>query len=195
MTIRQAKRAMRRHTIASILAMEAGERERQQASLVSAFPTLPGFEEAATVLLYASAFVEEIDTTDLFGMALDRGKRVVCPSVDRERGRLLLFEIRDPSSDLEAGVLGIPEPRPGSREVHARSIDWALVPGVAFDGLGHRLGRGGGFYDRLLPSLRPETPRWALAFDAQWVDAVPVESHDQPLGGIFSPGREVILTR
>ena len=69
------------------------------------------------------------------------------------------------------------------------------MPGLAFDAEGFRLGRGKGHYDRLLPTLRPEAPRWALALGPQWVDALPVEAHDQPLDGILGVGRAAIRPR
>ena len=67
-----------------------------------------------------------------------------------------------------------------------------LVPGLAFDARGYRLGRGAGHYDRLLPRLRPEVSRWALILDCQWVEDLPVEPHDIPLDGVVSPGREIV---
>jgi 5-formyltetrahydrofolate cyclo-ligase len=85
--------------------------------------------------------------------------------------------------------MGIPEPGRHLAEVAPEEIDWALVPGLAFDDRGFRLGRGAGYYDRLLPTLRPDAPRWALAYDCQWIEALPNESHDQPLDGIVSPGK------
>ena len=97
------------------------------------------------------------------------------------------IEIDDLDADLEPGTLGIPEPAPDCPEVEPEAVDWVLVPGLAFDAAGYRLGRGAGHYDRLLPTLRPDAPRWALAFDCQWVDDLPVEPHDVPLDGIVSP--------
>jgi 5-formyltetrahydrofolate cyclo-ligase len=67
-----------------------------------------------------------------------------------------------------------------------------LVPGLAFDATGHRLGRGAGHYDKLLPGLRPEVPRWALILDVQWSEDLPVEPHDQPLDGVADFRRMVL---
>ena len=60
-------------------------------------------------------------------------------------------------------MLGIPEPRPDLPEVPPAAVDWALVPGLAFDERGFRLGRGAGYYDRLIPLLRPDAICWASA--------------------------------
>ena len=69
------------------------------------------------------------------------------------------------------------------------------MPGLGFDDLGFRLGRGAGHYDRLLPLLRPDAPRWALALDCQWVEDLPVEPHDVPIDGVVSPGKTVTRRR
>ena len=103
--------------------------------------------------------------------------------------RLRLYQVGDPDTDFRRGTLGIPEPRKSCPTVAPEEVDWVLVPGLAFDGRCYRLGRGAGHYDRLLPTLRPDTPRWSLALDCQWVDALPVEPHDVPLDGVVSPTR------
>src|SRR5262249_22073797 len=147
------------------------------------------------VLLYITAFPEEIDTKAMVDLALAMGKRLICPRVDRKARQLRLHWVEDLNADLVPGTLGIPEPRPGTREVAPGEVDWVLVPGLAFDGCGYRLGRGAGHYDRLLPTLRPEVARWALALDCQWIDALPVEPHDVPLDGVISPTRSVYSAR
>ena len=179
---------MRKETVARILAMDHADRTCQQEAIESFFFDLSGFANAETVLLYVSAFPEEIATKRLLEISREMGKRVLCPRVDRVRG-LRLFEVTEGRSALVPGAMGIPEPRLDLPEIKPDQVDWALVPGITFDVRGYRLGRGKGYYDRLLPSLRPDAVSWALAFDPQWVDAVPVEPHDHPLHGIASPGR------
>jgi 5-formyltetrahydrofolate cyclo-ligase len=185
------KATIRRETIARIMALSEADREFQEATLTRQFATLPGLDRAEFVLLYASAFPEEIHTAAMLNWVLAQGKRLVCPRVDRKAKQLRLHEIVNPAEDFQPGTLGIPEPRRGCPLVDPAKIDWVLVPGLAFDGRGFRVGRGAGHYDRLLPKLRPEVPRWALILDPQWVDEVPDEPHDEPLDGIISPSREV----
>ena len=184
MDIKARKSQIRREVVAKILAMDPQDRAARELALARRFAELPGFDRAGTVLLYVSAFPEEFDTRPMIRLAIERGKRVVLPTVDRRLKTLRLFEVADFDHDLIPGHRGIPEPRPGCPEVDPLDVDWALVPGLAFDLRGHRLGRGAGHYDRLLPKLRPEVPRWALILDAQWVDDLPVEAHDQPLDGV-----------
>jgi 5-formyltetrahydrofolate cyclo-ligase len=177
--------------VARILALDPDIRRRDEAALAARFATLPGLAAAETVLLYATAFPEEIATAPLLEQSLARGKRLVCPRVDRAGRRLRLFLIDDPRRDLTPGTLGIPEPRLECPEVEPAAVDWVLVPGLAFDRLCYRIGRGAGHYDRLLPTLRPDTPRWALILDCQWVEDLPVEAHDVPLDGVVSPAGEI----
>jgi 5-formyltetrahydrofolate cyclo-ligase len=184
---RAAKRALRRDAVAAILALDPEERRRQESALMALVPALPGFPGAGTVLLYARAFPEEIDTAPLLRAALEAGRRLVLPRVDRAARALRLHVVEDPGRDLRPGTLGIPEPDPGCPAADPRAIDWALVPGLLFDRRGYRLGRGAGHYDRLLPTLRPDATRWAIALDPQLVGALPVEPHDQPLDGVAGP--------
>ncbi|MGE5755066.1 MAG: 5-formyltetrahydrofolate cyclo-ligase [Planctomycetaceae bacterium] len=191
MDIPAQKRALRRAMARRILALGPDERRAQEEALAARFAALPGFESARTVLLYVTAFPEEIATGPLLRAALERGRRLVCPRVDRAERRLKLHQVEDLGRDLTPGTRGIPEPRPTCPEVAPDAIDWALVPGLAFDEHGYRMGRGAGHYDRLLPTLRLDAPRWALILDCQWVAPLPIEPHDVPLDGIISPGKEI----
>ena len=185
------KPLMRRQTIERILAMSSELRDRETRELIVRFPSLPGWITAGTVLLYANAFPEEIETGPLLELALNSGKRLLCPRVDRREKRLRLFEIHNLASDFEAGMLGIPEPKKTCQEVAPDEVEWVLVPGLAFDSRGFRLGRGAGHYDRLLPMLGQNVPKWALIFDSQWVETVPVEAHDVALDGVVSATRVI----
>jgi 5-formyltetrahydrofolate cyclo-ligase len=181
------KRVLRRAIVERLLAMDPLDRRAQEAELSARLAGLPGFAEAEVVLLYVSAFPEEIATAPLLQLALALGKRLACPRVDRPARRLRLAAIAHPDHDLTPGTLGIREPRADLPELAPDRIDWALVPGLAFDDRGYRLGRGGGYYDRLLPTLSPDAPRWALILEPQWVERLPVEPHDQRLDGVASP--------
>ncbi len=186
MDIPAQKKTLRRAMIERILELDPRERDRQEAVLAERFAGLPGLDGAQAVLLYVTAFAEEIATGSMLRRVLAQGKRLLCPQVDRAARRLRLYQVEDLKNDLEPGIWGIPEPRRGCLEVPPEVVDWVLVPGLAFDDRGFRLGRGAGHFDRLLPTLRPGVPRWALALDCQWVEALPTEPHDVPLDGIVS---------
>lgn len=186
--LRDRKARLRVEVREGIAALDAGRRADEEGALQECFPKLEGYDAARTVLLYVKAFPEEIDTGPLLRAALDGGKRLICPRVDRKARGLRLHEIRDLARDLAPGALGIPEPRPDSTVIDPREIDWALIPGLAFDRRGFRVGRGAGYYDRLLPTLRPDVLCWALILSPQWFDRVPSAAHDQPVDGIVGMG-------
>jgi 5-formyltetrahydrofolate cyclo-ligase len=187
--VRVQKRALRREMVARLLAMAPCQRRAQNLALAQKLAGLPGFATAQTVLIYVTAFPEEIVTAPLMRLVLELGKTLVCPRVEPAQRRLVSCRVELLGADLAPGTLGIPEPRPSCPGIALETIDWVLVPGLAFDDQGYRLGRGAGYYDRFLPLLRPETPRWALALEPQWVSALPIEPHDQPLDGVASSAR------
>jgi len=147
---------------------------------------LPEFEAAATIMLYVDAR-SEVRTGALLRETLHRGKTVVIPYCDGDE--LVPWRLRS-LDELSPGAYGILEPRAelrtADRHIGAGSIDLICVPGIAFDRRGNRLGSGKGYYDRLLPRLRPDAIKVGLAFECQTVDAVPVDGHDVPMGVVMS---------
>ena len=137
---------------------------------------LPEFNDAGCVMLFAS-LPDEFDTEPLIDAALMMNKTVTLPRVDWRRKQLDIVRI-DRVSELEDGYMGILESRDGVA-LPVRSVDFMLVPGLAFDHIGHRLGRGGGYYDRLLASPGMHAARCAAAFACQLLDYVPFDAHDQ----------------
>jgi 5-formyltetrahydrofolate cyclo-ligase len=117
---------------------------------------------------------------------------VVLPRVDTTRRMLVLHEVHDLARDVAPGYRGIPEPHAGAPLVAPDAIGFALVPGVAFDAGGRRLGYGGGFYDRLLPLLPAGVARVAGAFDLQLVDRVPAALHDLTVDVVVTPTRTLV---
>jgi 5-formyltetrahydrofolate cyclo-ligase len=184
MNVCSEKQALRASIRAQILAMSPADRLVQEAILRTRLLDLPGLERALTVLGYVPAFPEEINTWPILRDLSSLGKSIVCPRVEPTSRRLRLFLISHLDSDLKPGRFGIPEPQSCCREVASDLIDWVLVPGLAFDRRGFRLGRGAGYYDRFLADLPPDRPRWAIAYTTQIVAQVPIEPHDQPIDGI-----------
>ena len=132
-----------------------------------------------------SAIGAEIDPQPLL-LALGRaGHRLALP-VMQGKGKPLLFRAWTPGDEMAPAVWGIAEPLATRPEVQP---DIVLVPLLAFDGAGYRLGYGGGFYDRTLELLRGEKPVVAvgIAYDEQRLDAVPHLDYDQPLDWVLTP--------
>lgn len=148
----------------------------------------PLFKKANVILFYVSVR-GEVDTVEAIRQSLAIWKkRVVVPKVTKDK-RLELFEIKS-LSELKPGAFGIFEPdvSPG-REVLAEELDLAIIPGIAFDERGHRVGYGHGYYDRLLKRIF--APTIGLAYEDQLVTAIPEESHDVPVQIVITEQRTI----
>lgn len=155
-------------------ALPAAEVERRSAAVTAHVLAWAGWRAAGTVLVYL-ATLREVQTLALIESALSEGRRVAAPGVD---GRLR--QLIDPGA-VRRSRRGVPEPDPdGCPVLDVAGIDLALLPGLAFDPGGGRLGRGGGFYDRLLPQLG--CPACGLCFREQIVARVPLDPWDRPVG-------------
>lgn len=190
-TLREAKQALRSRVLAVRDTIEPAARERLSAAIAARIRAFPAFTAAHTVLL-TLPFRSEWDTRPLARSLLADGRRLVVPRVDRTARMLVLHAVDDLERDVAPGHLGIPEPLPTRDVVAPTAIDVALVPGVAFDAQGRRLGYGGGFYDRLLPLARPDATLCAAAFDEQIVDVVPAAAHDCRIPWIVTPTRILV---
>lgn len=144
-------------------------------------------QSARSVMVYVS-YRSEVQTGSLISHLLEAGKTVVVPWCSAEELNLFRLESLE---ELRPGAYGIPEPshelkQDSDRIGRAEELDVVLVPGIAFDRAGHRLGQGRGYYDRLLDEVRDECVLIGLAFDIQIVEEVPVEAHDVALNLIVT---------
>jgi 5-formyltetrahydrofolate cyclo-ligase len=185
-----AKAALRRTVLARRDALDPASRARLSRSALARLQALDAFRAARAVLGFAS-FGSELDTRPFLEEVLASGRTLVLPRVDREARRLVLFRVARLETDLRPGVWGIPEPDPARCGPAAPAeIDFILMPGVAFDPDGGRLGYGAGYYDRLLaswPSRLP--PLVAVAFELQIVPAVPVLAGDHRVDLVVTDSR------
>lgn len=189
--LREAKLALRRQVLAARDALSPEARASAGARIVASIAALPSFAGARAVLL-TLPFGSEWDTLPLVRAALEAGRAVVVPRVDAATRMLALHAIADPARDVARGHRGIPEPLPHCPAVEPAAIDWVLVPGVAFDLTGGRLGYGGGYYDRLLPLVPPAAARVAGAFDLQIVERVPAGPQDVAVDAIVTESRALV---
>ena len=145
----------------------------------------PWYAQARTIVLYA-AKNREIETAMIFADAIAAGRVVLFPRVLPSSNELALVRVDDPR-DLEPGAFGVAEPS-GSEVVPVADLERALicVPGLAFSPNGQRLGRGGGYYDRLLAQARPQLPSAGLAYSFQVLDQIPQSPDDRRLDLIFT---------
>lgn len=132
---------------------------------------------AATSILTYLAFGSEID---LGGLTADPTKRFLITRVDESRGgELSVHELG--RSALERHPFGLVQPVAGSAATALEEVDLVLVPGLVFDAAGYRLGYGKGLYDRLLPRLRADAPRFGVVHTSLIVAELPREPHDVPM--------------
>ena len=124
-------------------------------------------------MLYHS-LPDEVDTHTIVDSLLMNGKTILLPRVTGE-GTMELHRYNSPK-DMEIGAYGIMEPT-GPLFTDYADIDLAIVPGVAFDHDGNRMGRGKGYYDRFLP-LIPDTYKIGVCFPFQMITSIPAEEHD-----------------
>jgi len=147
---------------------------------------LAAFRRATTVCCYV-ALPYEVQTWRMIEEMLAHGKRVVVPVMQPNTKRLRLTEVRDPATELAPGPFGVWEPRSSvRRSVPAREVDLALVPGIAFDRRGYRLGHGHGYFDRFLARLPRTTRRVGLAFRFQLLDRLPIAAHDHAVHAVLT---------
>jgi len=145
--------------------------------------------ENSPAILFFAPLPDELDVWPLLQAALTAGKLVALPRFDSGTNRYIVHQIHTLASDIQPGRFGIREPRADRPALPLNRLDLILVPGVAFDLHGRRLGRGKGFYDQLLACVRGAT--CGVAFDEQIVAEIPVEPHDVHLNCILTPTRYV----
>ena len=162
------------------------ERRRRSEAIWRKVARLTAFRRARVVCCYV-ALPYEVQTWQMIERMLKKGKRVVVPVAQPRTKRLRLSEVRDPARELTRGAHGVFEPRPGAmRPVPVRDVELALVPGVAFDRRGHRLGHGHGYFDRFLSRLPRTTPTVGLAFRFQLFDRLPIAAHDRAVRTVLT---------
>ena len=171
------KAALRSRVLAARAALPGDARAAAAAAIRARLDALPRVRDARAVLGYA-AFGAEVDLDPWLEERIAAGAGVFLPWVDG--ARLGIARIDDLRADLVPGWRGVREPRAiGRRPARPDRLEAVVVPGVAFDRGGGRLGYGGGHFDRLLAELRPGTPVVGVAFELQIVDGVPSEPHDR----------------
>lgn len=173
------KATLRREMTEKRRAMTAQEAEAASNELARRLFAHPLYRAAKTVFVYLSA-KQEVRTDAIIAQARQDGKRVAAPKVV---GRELQFYDLEEDTKLQVGAFGISEP------VDAQAADdptaLVLLPGLAFDRKGYRLGYGGGYYDRFL-AREPKHPTVALCYGFQLLDRLPTDPHDVPADAVLA---------
>lgn len=187
------KRELRSRARVAIAGLPAAELEQRSERMCERLMEADFFVAARTVMLYAP-IAGEVDITPVLLVCLQSGRRACVARIDWAGRDLTPALVRDPVADFVQGARGIREPSPEAPVVPLGQIDLIVVPGLAFDETGGRLGRGAGFYDRFLarPGLRALT--CGAAFEAQIFPSVPTGPWDVPLDAVATE-RRIIRAR
>lgn len=147
------------------------------------------FLESRIALLYTPA-INEVDTLNIIKRSFAYSKIIVLPAFDPATYQMTLMKIDILEKDLIKGPRGNLEPNPERcKVVPVDCLDIAIIPGIALDEKGGRLGSGKGYYDRLIPDLPITTRKVGLVFEDQIVPFIPQESHDKHVDIIVTEGR------
>jgi 5-formyltetrahydrofolate cyclo-ligase len=185
------KAGIRASMRAMLAAMTPEERHTASSAACRRLVGLDAFRSASVVMLYMP-MSSEVDTTSAALRCFQLGKVVCVPKVIWERKDMYAVEVNSIDDHyMEIDEHGIRTPR-GGRLAVPESIDLVVVPGLAFDAGGNRLGRGSGFYDRFLARLRPSASAIGLAFDAQIIDEVPVDERDVRVNRVVTDRRVTV---
>ena len=190
-SVREQKRRIRGSILALRRELPEPERVARSRRVWEHLTGLPCYQHARVLLGYM-AFDNEVLTDGLLRQAMASGKQVVLPVVQADRRRLALYAVRNLERDVAPGYRGILEPRPlYTWLVALTQLELVLLPGVAFDLRGVRLGFGVGCYDRLLGELPQGIPTVGLAFDFQVIPRLPRQPHDIALDAIVMESRVI----
>lgn len=181
------KISLRQQLLLKLRQQPKGLRLTRSRAIGKALRRLQLYQKAGLVMCYVSVD-GEVETRPILEQALIDGKRVVVPVTLKSPRRLVAVEIQDLKLDLKRkGPFKIPQPVLRQRRVVSpEKLDLVIVPGIAFDRWGRRLGRGMGYFDRFLAQVPASVPRIGLAFRFQMVKEIPWESHDQPVSRVIT---------
>ncbi len=177
-SMQERKKKLREQAHASRNAQEQKDELSQE--ICAKFSALPEYAQARTVMYYIDVR-SEVRTRHALPTALAQGKRIIVPWCN-DLGELELFHLEN-MDELAIGMYKILEPKQELRglpakQVAATDLDLIMVPGVAFDRTGARMGHGKGYYDKLLQHARADAPLVALAFECQLFPEIPTAEHD-----------------
>ncbi len=187
--LNEQKTALRKQIRATLKKIPPPARLAASAQIRTRLKEQPCWQSAGSILFFAS-LPDEVDMWPLLEETLAAGKIAALPRYDSTSNDYLACRVQNPQNEVGPGQFGIREPKAGCPEIPLERLGLILVPGVAFDPRGGRLGRGRGFYDRLLAEIHGI--KCGVAFDEQIVDAVPAGRLDVRMDFVLTPTRCVI---
>jgi 5-formyltetrahydrofolate cyclo-ligase len=141
--------------------------------------------QSANKILFFAPLADELDIWPVLELSMALGCTCALPFFDAEKNTYGARVLNSLATEIVTGKFGVREPAAACAEMPLNTFDLVLVPGVAFDSRGNRLGRGQGFYDRLLAAA--SGIKCGVGYDFQLVPEVPAEPHDAKVNFIFTP--------
>ena len=189
--IQLKKNELREETAKKIAALPAKEISEKTKAIETRLFDFANFLESKIALMYVNNN-GEVPTGNILRRTYDYGKIVVLPAFDTENFKMTLLKVDNLDKDLREGPRGILEPdETRCKVVPIERIDIAIIPAIALDEKGGRIGSGEGYYDRLIPRLAITTRKVALALEQQIVPQIPLESHDKHVDIIITEDRVI----
>jgi 5-formyltetrahydrofolate cyclo-ligase len=179
--------------------LKAGLRKEIRAALEKISPAVRAVESielcdrleaqlrSARTILFFAPLADELDVWPLLEKFLAAGKICALPFFDSVTQTYSARRVQNLAADISIGKFGVREPASSCAEIPLEKFDLILAPGVAFDWNGNRLGRGRGFYDRLL--TKTGGLKCGVGYDFQLIGKIPVEPHDARVNFVVTPGR------
>ena len=162
-----------------LLDIDAEQRDMKSGNACRNLISTPQFQKAVTIMVFLST-LHEVDTSEVMFCAWQLGKIVSVPKVYWQKRSMAAVRIDSLEAEFSTEVAGLRNPVNGA-PMPLEQIDMVIVPGMAFDGVGNRLGRGGSYYDRFFCNKKLDASRCGFAFEEQLVESVPVSGHDKPM--------------
>jgi 5-formyltetrahydrofolate cyclo-ligase len=185
----ELKRGIRDDIVKTIQSIPVEDLQKKNLQIENRLFEFANFREANISLLYMP-HDNEVDTKPIIQRCLDYNKLIVLPAFNIDNFTMTLLKVDNLGDDLKSGPRGILEPDPNHcKVVPIERIDIAILPGIALDEKGGRIGSGEGYYDRLVPRLPITTRKVALAYECQIVQQIPMESHDKHVDIIITEER------
>lgn len=183
--LNRAKASLRQQVRAQLNAIMPTQREAASREICSRLRQQAIWQSAGSILFFAPT-ADEPDIWPLVEESLAAQKTVALPRFSAEHSGYVARQVRDLERDIRIGRFQIREPDASCLELELSRFDLILVPGVAFDHSGRRLGRGQGYYDRWLRDAQATT-LCGVAFEEQWLEEIPAEEHDITMQLVVTP--------
>lgn len=176
-----------RFSISSISSVNRSAQEIKLSARLNHWLELIGVTRGDLIFAFWPTLSEEPDFRQWLSSLQSKGIQYALPRLEWPTRTLKFLKIGNPDTDLEIAPNGLAQPRKPLELIPPDQTTAVLVPGLAFDLSGGRLGRGAGFYDRTLIQIRTEIPRWGIGFNEQVIPEIPMDPWDQTLGGLILP--------